>query len=473
MEPIVRREVGAARTVSNTALAEDNWALRFPASSRVFAKMGREDAQVKSVLRAVMLPIRRATWYLEPNGAPDEVVSLVAEDLRMQVKGEDPNKPVAARTGLVSWEKHLEDALRALQFGHMFFEQVYAPGRDGRDHLVKLAPRWPGTITDIQVAADGGLASIKQRAAAGVKNAESVEIPVSRLVGYVFDDVGSQWIGQSVLRPAYKHWKLRDALLRMELNAIDRNSMGVPVYEGSELALDPDTDLKNGQEIVQSFRAGKSSGASIPAKAKLSLVGVSGQVMSPREAITYHDNMIAKSVLAHFLNLEGKGGSYALAETQSDLFIQSLQTTAEWIADVATQHVVEDLVRVAFPEHDGLMPRITLDPIASKKEIQPGDLAQLKNAGLILADKDLEEDLRRRYVLPPKQRLMDALQSKKDRQALEAQFGVTLTDAPDEGTTDTSQPSTSAPDERLQAMASSLVRVESMMNKLRGDFDVR
>lgn len=465
MEPIARREVGAARTVSNTALAEDNWALRFPASSRVFAKMGREDAQVKSVLRAVMLPIRRATWYLEPNGAPDEVVSLVAEDLRLHVKGEDPGKPVAARTGRVSWEKHLEDALRALQFGHMFFEQVYAPGRDGRDHLVKLAPRWPGTITDIQVAADGGLASIRQRAAAGVKNAEPVEIPVSRLVGYVFDDIGSQWIGQSVLRPAYKHWKLRDELLRMELNAIDRNSMGVPVYEGSELALDADSDLKNGQKIVESFRAGKSSGASIPAKAKLSLVGVNGQLMSPREAIAYHDNMIAKSVLAHFLNLEGKGGSYALAETQSDLFIQSLQTTAEWIADVATQHVVEDLVRVAFPEHDGLMPRITLDPIASKKEIQPGDLAQLKNAGLILADKDLEEDLRRRYVLPPKQRLSDALQSKKTRIALEEQFGVTLTGTPDEGSTDETPES----DPRLVAVEASLSRVEHMMNQLRGE----
>ena len=166
--------------------------------------------------------------------------------------------------------------------------------------------------------------------------------------------------------------------------------------------------------------------------------------MSPREAILYHDSMIAKSVLAHFLNLEGKGGSYALAETQSDLFIQSLQTTAEWIADVATQHVVEDLVRVAFPEHDGLMPRITLDPIASKKEIAPGDLAQLKNAGLILADKDLEEDLRRRYVLPPKQRLTDALQSKKDRQTLEEQFGVTLTDPPGEGTTTVTVPAEAA-----------------------------
>ena len=464
-EPLVKREVGAARTMSNDALGEDNWALRFPRSSRVFAKMGREDAQVKSVLRAVMLPIRRATWYLDANGAPEEIVALVAEDLRMHVKGEDPGKPMAARSGRVSWDKHLEDALRALQFGHMFFEQVYAPGRDGREHLVKLAPRWPGTITDIKVAADGGLASIKQRPAAGIDNAESVEIPVSRLVGYVFDDIGSQWIGQSVLRPAYKHWALRDELLRMELNAIDRNSMGVPVYEGSPLAIDPDSDLRNGQTIVEAFRSGKKAGASIPTGAKLTLVGVSGQLMSPREAITYHDNMIAKSVLAHFLNLEGKGGSYALAETQSDLFIQSLQTTAEWVADVATQHVVEDLVHVAFPEHDGLMPRITLDPIASKKEIAPGDLAQLKNAGLILADKDLEEDLRRRYVLPPKQRLTDALQSKKDRQTLEEQFGVTLTDTPDTGTTD----ETPEPDPRLVAVEASLSRMEHMMNQLRGE----
>ena len=90
------------------------------------------------------------------------------------------------------------------------------------------------------------------------------------------------------------------------------------------------------------------------------------------------------------------------------------------------------------------MPRITLDPIASKKEIAPGDLAQLKNAGLILADKDLEEDLRRRYVLPPKQRLTDALQSKKDRQALEEQFGVTLTDTPDAGTTTVTVPAEAA-----------------------------
>ncbi|MDK6572243.1 hypothetical protein QP277_25750, partial [Escherichia coli] len=97
-------------------------------------------------------------------GAPDEVVAHVAEDLRLQVVGESPTKPIAPRRGRVSFEKHLEDALKCLVYGYMFFEQVYEPGEDGREHLVKLAPRWPGTISKINVAPDGGLDSIEQRA---------------------------------------------------------------------------------------------------------------------------------------------------------------------------------------------------------------------------------------------------------------------------------------------------------------------
>jgi hypothetical protein len=52
--------------------------------------MGREDAQVTSVLNALWLPIERADWRLDPNGAPDEVVALVSEDLRLPVLGDSP-----------------------------------------------------------------------------------------------------------------------------------------------------------------------------------------------------------------------------------------------------------------------------------------------------------------------------------------------------------------------------------------------
>ena len=441
------REVGSARGARNRALAEDNRLLTFPRSSRTYAKMLREDGKVKSVYRAVTLPIRRANWRLKANGAPSEIVKHVAGDLRLPVEGADPNSPVAPTFGRVSWDKHLEEALNALAFGHMFFEQVYEVGADGREHLRKLAPRWPGTIQDIKVAPDGGLESIEQRAYES-SQIKDCTIPVNRLVAYVFDDVGSQWVGTSLFRPAFKHWKIKDELLRKEVQTLDRNGMGVPVYEGSALSNDPDSELERGQDIVEHLRSGEYSGASIPTGAKLQLMGVTGQIVSPRDAILYHDSQIANAVLANFLNLEGGGGSYALAETQSNFFNQSEQTVADWVADTANQHVIEDLVRVAFPEYDGPCPRLAFDAIGSRKEITPGDLAQLKNAGLVFGDKPLEEHLRSLYALPPKQPVSEALESKKAREDLEKKMGVTLTSSEDVEQ-----------------------KVEALMNALRGDFN--
>lgn len=422
-------EKGVARVVRNPAVAEDNRELMFPRSSRTYGKMLREDAKVRSVYRAVTLPIRRANWQLERNGATDEVVAHVAQDLRMQVRGEAPNEPVGPLAGRVSWEKHLEQAMYALAYGHMFFEQVYAEGEDGRDHLVKLAPRWPGTITRINVADDGGLESVEQGAhSTSLRSQEPVKIPVNRLVAYAFDDVGSQWLGTSIFRPAYKHWKLKDELLRKELQTIDRNGMGVPRARASEYASEEEQarQVDLGEELASAFRGGEAAGLSLPAGMEFDLIGVSGQLVNPRPAIEYHDNQIAIAVLANFLNLEGKGGSYALADTQSDFFNQSETTVAEWLADVANQHIVEDMVRVAFPDYTGPFPRVSFDAIGSRKEMTTQDLATAVRDGLLIPDKDLEEHWRRLHSLPPKRPVADAIEERKERQKLEQSAGVTL-----------------------------------------------
>lgn len=399
-------EVGHGLTVSSSPLVDDNWELRFPQSVRTFAKMRREDSQIETVLSAISLPIRRSQWRIDPNGAPDEIVERVAGDLRLPILGGDAHVPVGRSRGRVSWGDHLQKVMWAMQFGHMFFEQIYGTDERGQEHLVKLAPRLPGSIKKINVAHDGGLESIEQWPVVGNslgRVGDPVVIPVGRLVAYVHEPLDTTWEGRSVLRPAFKHWKLRDLLLRFEVNAVERNSMGIPVYQGSEFAADSQEDLRFGQKIATEIRSGQSSGAAIPAGAKLSLMGVSGQLLSPREAIVYHDSMMAKSVLAHFLNLED-GGSYALADTQADLFIQSLQTKAEWIADTATQHIIEDLVDVAFPEYAGTCPRMVFDPIASRKEITAEALALLVNAGVIFTDRELEEDVRSRFAMPAKEK---------------------------------------------------------------------
>lgn len=424
-------EIGHASTEGWDLTAEVNGELLWPQNIRPYSRMAREDTQVKSVLRAVTLPIRRTTWRVDPNGAPDEVVRLVAEDLRLPILGDDGNAPLARTGGHSSFKHHLKWALKMLTYGHAFFEVVFKEV-DGRDRLHKLAYRPPGSIREIKVSRDGGLAGIVQEPAPGDKPGP-IDIPVEHLLAYVNDPDDFTWQGTSELRAAYKHWVMRDRLLILEGTVLDRNGMGVPWYEASE---NNEKEIAQGEKIAQNTRSGKKAGGSGPPGAKLHILGVSGQLVSPREAINYHDSMIARSVLAHFLNLEGKGGSYSLAAIQADTFTQSLQTLAEEIADTANQYLVERMVNLAFDTETGPYPKLTFDPIGSVKDMPMDTLAVLVNAGLVIPDKDIEEEVRRRGGLPAKRPLEKARaenpnvgQPDADELAKKAAAAKALTDA--------------------------------------------
>ncbi|AKF28190.1 hypothetical protein YH66_11850 [[Brevibacterium] flavum] len=407
----VSGERGYARPQRRSVIREDNPDLIHPRSVRTFAKMAREDAQAKSVIKAVTLPIERTTWRIAPNGADPAVARMVAEDLNLPMIG-DVAADQKSNLGKVAWQEHLPWALKMLVYGHAFFEKVYTDGSDGPQRLRKLAPRLQDTIKKIDVAYDGGLESITQKATTD-RNGRfypEVELEVSRLLAYVNEPEDMSWVGTSLLRPAYKHWIKKDDLLELEAIVLERNGMGVPTYE-SYSDSDQD-DIDRGQEMVEGLRAGDTAGASIKKGSSLSIEGVKGQLVSPREAIVYHDSQIARSALAHALNLEGKGGSYSLAEVQMDLFIQYLQAIAERIATIANKYLVEDMVEKFTGERVGPFPLITFDPVGSKKELTAEALAGLVRDGVIRPDKDLEEEIRRRYNLPPKRPLEEALAEK-------------------------------------------------------------
>jgi len=387
---------------------ETNPDLMWPKSLNVYDKMRREDAQVGSVLRAVTLPIRSAAWVIDPNGAREEVVDFVATNLGLNVKGKDPIQPLRTR-GRFSWGEHLRLALLELVYGHSFFEQVYRIEGD-RAHLAKLAWRPPRTISDIKVARDGGLISIVQDGILGLGDGGGVTIPVSRLVAYVNDREGGNWLGQSLLRPAYKNWLLKDRMLRAQALTVERNGLGVPVYTGAPVPesanpTERDTWEKSekeaGLKLATGFRAGEAAGASIPHGATLELKGVTGKLPDTDQPIRYHDEQIARAVLAHFLNLGTETGSWALGSTFANFFTDSLNAVAEHVAEVTQQHVVEDLVDINWGETEPA-PRIIVDPIGSEQPATAEAIAALVDAGIIRPDEPLEAFMRSAYGLPVK-----------------------------------------------------------------------
>jgi hypothetical protein len=385
--------------------------LQWPLSLDIFDRMRRQDAQVVSVLRAVTLPVRRTPWRLDPAGAKPEVVDLVAADLGLPVKGADAQAAPLRTRDRFSWGEHLRHALLMLAYGHMFFEQRYrivptGPGGKLQARLHKLGPRMPRTIAKLDVAPDGGLVSITQHAgnlgARLTRDGTPEPIPVSRLVAYVNEREGGNWLGQSLLRPAYKNWLLKDETLRTWAQAINRNGMGVPRYTGPEKPEDPVADLDRGLELAKSWRSGSAAGASIPFGAKLDLVGVEGDLTDPEKKVRYHDEQIARAVLAHFLNLGTQTGSWALGSTFADFFTLSLQAVAEAVQEVANAHIVEDMVDLNFGS-DEPAPRIVFDEIGSQHTATAEAIKALIDAGAVFPDRALEEFVRQAYGLPAKE----------------------------------------------------------------------
>jgi hypothetical protein len=360
----------------------------------VYDQMRRQDAQIRSVLRAVVLPILRTDWWIEPNGARDEVVQLVAEDLNLPVKGEEP-KPTRRTRDRFSWFEHLRLALLMLPYGHSLFEQEARIDEQGRARLRKLSYRPARTISAFNVDYDGGLSSIEQYG--HIDTSGPVTIPVTRLVAYVYEREGGNWAGTSLLRPAYKNWLLKDRLLRIGTMTVERNGLGLPIYEAAE----GETDLSAGTALASSVRAGDGAGAATPNGAKLRLAGVEGTLPDALPWVRYHDEQMGRAVLAHFLNLGTQTGSWALGSTFADFFTLSLQALAQQLADVATQHVVEDMVDWNWGT-DEPAPVIGFQEIGSQQQATAAAIKLLTDAGILLPDKSLEEAMRQTLGLPPK-----------------------------------------------------------------------
>lgn len=389
----------------------------------------RGTAKVAQVENAIRKPIEQASWSVDPNGAPQEIVEYISEDLRLPIKGEEGQQP--RRTGRVSWDEHLRMALESVFTGVVFFEQVYEVGEDGRNHLRKLAPRPNLSIRKIHVAEDGGLVGITQK---GINGQKSCFIPVDRLVAYRHGPRDQTWQGMSILSPARDNWLELKKLQELNSLVLQRNGMGIPKYKASDLT-DRDEvqrEMDIGQEMAESYAAGELTAYSLPPGADMPVEGVSGNLPDIPASMEYHANQIAIACNATHLNLTGSGGSYALANVQLGEFIQGLQSLAEWIADVATQHIVEDMVALAFPDYDGPAPLITSTRIQVQKDLTPGDISQLAAQGVLTKEPNLEGWVRSTFRIPKARSLFEAFKDRKKLREAEQREGVTLSGEPQE-----------------------------------------
>jgi hypothetical protein len=245
--------------------------LIWPTSVQTYQRM-QSDAQVKGLLLATTLPIRRYRWEIDPNDARDEVVDHVADSLNLPIRGADDPRPRRER-GRFNHDRHLAHALQALGYGHYYFEQVYEYGEDGLLHLRKLGTRPPRTISNFILDDDGSLLAIQQQlVGATLEGLGARTLGIERLLGYVWEpEDDADWVGRSMLRACHPNWAIKDRLLRIDATKHERNAMGIPWFEVTDSS---DPQIAQLAKIASEIRAGEYVGGAGPGK--LRIAGVEG-----------------------------------------------------------------------------------------------------------------------------------------------------------------------------------------------------
>ena len=386
-----RPEVGASGTTNFFGMIDTGeyvTKLRGTQLYETVDQMRWSDATVQAALLMCELPIRSAEWDVEPasESALDmEIAEFVKDNLF---------------NGLINtWEDTLRQILLMHPFGTMLFEVVYKITDEGKIAWRKWAPRLPKTITKWNTDKVGELDSVTQRVQKD--NAyEDIEISFEKLMLFVHRKEGDNYLGTSILRQAYKHWFFRDKYYKIDAVAQERLGVGIPIITLPDGYTPEDYDAA--KEMGKNFRGHERAYVVIKDGWAVEMMDLKNSgVRDPMPMLDHHTREILKSVLAQFLDLGSTSvGSYSLSKDQSKIFLNSLDASAKVIEEGINAEI-KKLVDYNWTVEE--YPKLTHADLGSVDVQEMSEALQtLTLAGVIRADDELEDYMRKLMKLPEK-----------------------------------------------------------------------
>lgn len=398
-----RKAIGdsGTRGIRGIITEEYNSQLQGIQGIKVFDEMRKSDGTVRAALLAMTLPVVRAKWFINPatEDQNDKDVANFCEHALFDWLD-------------TSWDDIVRQALLSVPFGVMVFEKVYGvKDHEGKSYITinKLAPRLPKSIQQWELPDKTfGIQQIRQ-------DGQVALIPGSKLLIFVNEREGNNWWGNSMIRPAYKHWYYKNKFYQIDAMAFERQGMGVPMIKMP--AGYTESDEAKAAQAAQNLRANESAFLLLPDGYSAEFMDMgSGTTRDPQNSINHHNKQILQSCLAQFLELGAAsgGGSRALSEDHSTLFLKAVEALANNIISVINNGLIPELVDFNF---DG----VTVYPKLDYSGITKSDVAALGTAysqlvtagGITPTDAD-QQYLRAMMGLPA--RTQDEMDSQEDEE---------------------------------------------------------
>lgn len=391
---------------------EANADLRWPYSRDVYDAM-RVDSQVHGLIQAVKRPLVAAPRLLDADGCDEKVVEAVRQELGIPKPGETLSRK---RTHGIKFDGFLDEVFTVLIYGHAVFEQVYKNGPvddveetiadatsgkkpkrpDTINHIHKLAYVHPKLIEDWHIDRFGSLHSIKVRVIMPNDTDDYITVPITTLVVFNVGKLGSNWWGESFLRPLYKDWYFKDLAERLGMVAVDRGAVGVP-----HVKYGPGGTKTDAVQIARNLRSGDSTFVVSEIGAyEIDIIGMrEGDIVKTLPYVEHHQQQMSKAWMGQIMDLghDGGLGSGNLSQTYFRFFAEGVNAIGRVIAETITEHIIRDFVAINFGA-DEPYPSFrfsTVTPEATYEALQG-----LVSAGLLTPDEVMEKAVRESYGLP-------------------------------------------------------------------------
>lgn len=367
-----------------------------------YTRMVRDDATVRTSLRAAKAPVLGAEWFIEPYSS-DEQDLIIAEFVAFNL----------FEGMTVPWIKVLWQALRMYEAGRTVFEEVWEqrewaprktkPGSNLKQYtmLRKLAFRPPQTIVRIEGNDNGSPETVIHNAYDANNKPTEKPIPIEKCVVFVFDEQDGILEGMSLLRTAYKPWFYKNKLYNIDAIQKERHAIGIPDIEISPGA--SKNDIAAAHQLGQDLRTNEKAYIARPPTVKVGFAQVHGQLVDVLKSIEHHDTQIFKNVMAQFLNMgvtESGGGGRATGATGMDMFLKSSRHIAETVCDSLNMYLVPEMVAYNFPTNR--FPKLRVRGVGEVKDMQmfSSAIKNLLDSDAVSLDEDTEQWIRQQFDMP-------------------------------------------------------------------------
>lgn len=359
-----------------------------------YTSMYRSDVSVRVGLRCAEAPVLGGDYTVE---AYDD--SSQADIIRQFVEWQ-----LFSAGG--PWLRLLSQIMKMVRDGYQPFEPVWelrewsAKGANRRQYtsLKKLAVRPPSTISEINYDNYGNLDYMVQQAIGANFKSREVILPANKLLVFTFDQNGGDVRGESILRPAYPHWYMKQKLYAIDAVQKERHGIGVP-----DIELQPgftNKDVAAGRQLGSNLRTNEKAYILRTTTMKVGFAEIKTQPVNALDSAIHHDMMIMKNILVQFLNTDTSSGGRATSASMMDMFMKAMRYLGNYICEMINYYLIPPMVGYNFDVDT--FPKLCVRNIGEAKDLQMwgSAMSNLINADAIQVDDETEQFIRRVTDVP-------------------------------------------------------------------------